>query len=639
VKSLIRFILSADSSQLEDAARRGGAALENTGKSAKESAAAIGKWGGAAAAAAIGGLTILVAKSMETIDAQAKFAQSLHTTSASMATLERAGQLAGIGMDKIRAGAKKLDVVMGQAAAGAQAQSGIFKRLGVDMADVASQPLDKRILTINAAIAQNIPLMERAAISAQIFGEEAGSSFARLDADTMRTAAEQAELFGLALSDVDAAKVEQANDSFSTISMAFKGIITQLTVQMAPVLKAIGDLFLSTAAEGGGMGKQVEGAFGKIIKAAGFVMNAADGIKRVFTITVDVIIAAISALVANIASKIAGVLETVDSVASAVGINVMKGPAEAVRKFATESQGVVKEAMANIDATLNKELAGDAFLKLVDKAKAAGQAAAEAAVSGRAAATGAVAGTGSAATKDTSAADAKAKAEADAIAKRLESLKWSFATEQELIQKKHADELALLQEGLAAKQITTDQAYDLEIQSFLAKEAALSEIERSEQEKRTAFAKLAEDKKKSILSSAMNALTGLMNSGSRKLFEIGKAASISQAVVATWTGATEALKLGFPLGPPAAAAILAGGFANVASIRAQSFGGGGGGAAAASSNTGAINAANMPVGGGGAQAQQQQRTNVTFVGDTFGGAQLVTMLNQLKIDGYTFTGA
>lgn len=631
MKSIIRFILSGDASPLEEAGKRGEKALKDVRQEAKESGAAIGKWGAAAAAAAVTGAAVLVAKTMAAIDAQAKFAASVRTTASSMAVLERAGDLAGISFDKIQAGAKKLDVVMGQAAAGAQAQADIFKRLNLDVEALAKQPLDQRIQSVNQAISQNIPLVERASIAAQVFGEEAGAAFARLDPATMSEAARQAEIFGTAISDVDAAKIEQANDAMSTISMAFKGLATQFTVQVAPILKVIGDLFLKTAADSGGMAVKVEGAFDKIVKAAAFVISAADGIKRVFTITADVIIAVISKMVAAISGKIAGLLETMNSIASAVGIDVLKGPAESVRRFSNEAQGVVKEAMANIDATLNKEMAGETFLKMVDKAKAAATASAEAALEARKAVLGGEGG--SPAAKDTSAEDAKAKAEADALAKRLDSLKMSFATEQELIARKHEEELALIQEGLASQQLTRDQAYELEIQSLLAKETALSDIEQQQSEKRKAFAEAEAAAKKAILGNAMNALTSLMNSGSRKMFEVGKAASIAQAVVATWTGATEALKLGWPLGPLAAGAIVAGGMANIQNIRKQQFGGGGS-VSAGSMPTANVNAAATGTGGGGVN-QPTQRTNITLIGDVFGREAIVGLLNEALRDGYT----
>jgi hypothetical protein len=117
------------------------------------------------------------------------------------------------------------------------------------------------------------------------------------------------------------------------------------------------------------------------------------------------------------------------------------------------------------------------------------------------------------------------------------------------------------------------------------------------------------------------------------MFEIGKAASIAQAIVSTYTGMAKALELGFPLGPIAAGAIALTGFAQVANIRKQSFGGGGGSAASATSNTGAINAANTPVasgGGGGGASSPSQLVNISLVGDSFGREGVLNLIEKIN---------
>ena len=130
-------------------------------------------------------------------------------------------------------------------------------------------------------------------------------------------------------------------------------------------------------------------------------------------------------------------------------------------------------------------------------------------------------------------------------------------------------------------------------------------------------------------------LTSLMSTNSRKMFEIGKAAGISNAIISTYTGAAKALELGWPLGPIAATAITAAGFAKVQAISSQSFGGASAGAAS----------------GGGAgvsafqqQSQQQQAPQqnqvvaINLEGEVFGREQvrgLIGQINDALEDGYT----
>lgn len=81
----------------------------------------------------------------------------------------------------------------------------------------------------------------------------------------------------------------------------------------------------------------------------------------------------------------------------------------------------------------------------------------------------------------------------------------------------------------------------------------------------------------------LGSMQGLMNSGSKKMFEIGKAAAIANAIIDTYkaaTGAYAALAsipiVGPALGAAAAAAAVVAGLANVRAIKAQQFGGGSG---------------------------------------------------------------
>lgn len=72
----------------------------------------------------------------------------------------------------------------------------------------------------------------------------------------------------------------------------------------------------------------------------------------------------------------------------------------------------------------------------------------------------------------------------------------------------------------------------------------------------------------------MLAAAGTMND---KLAKAGRISGAAQALVATYVGAAEALKLGWPLGFAAAGAVMAKGLGLVAAIRSGGKGGGGGG--------------------------------------------------------------
>lgn len=214
--------------------------LEQFARRAKLAAAA-------AAAAAVAGAGAMVRSGLQTIDAQAKLAQSLETTVASVQTLERAGELAGVSMSGIEQATKDLSRRLSQAATGTGPVADALDRLGLSASQLIDLPLDERVGAINAAIAEFIPQAERAAVAGQLFGEEGSIAMSRIDAETLRQATIDVRAFGVAVSDFDADQVERTNDAISRLGLVWQGLTNRLTVAVAPALEAIADALAEIA--------------------------------------------------------------------------------------------------------------------------------------------------------------------------------------------------------------------------------------------------------------------------------------------------------------------------------------------------------------------------------------------------------
>jgi len=119
-----------------------------------------------AAAAAAG--VAMIRSGLQTVDAQAKLAQSLGTTVASIQTLERAGELAGVSMSGIEQATKDLTRRLSQAAA------------GTGPAADALAPRDRELLTLVATRPTGLP--ESALVDLQRrLGVQPGASVRWLD--------------------------------------------------------------------------------------------------------------------------------------------------------------------------------------------------------------------------------------------------------------------------------------------------------------------------------------------------------------------------------------------------------------------------------------------------------------------------
>lgn len=182
-----------------------------------------------------------VRSSLQSVDAQAKLAQSLGTSVESMQVLDRAAELAGVSVSGLEQLSKDLTRRLSQAAEGGGPAAKALDRLGLSATELMKMPLDQRIAQINEAIAKFVPEAERAAVAGQLFGEEGSIAAMRLDPATIARATEEIRKFGVAVTDVDAEKIERANDAMSALGLVTRGLGNRLAVALAPVLEAIAE--------------------------------------------------------------------------------------------------------------------------------------------------------------------------------------------------------------------------------------------------------------------------------------------------------------------------------------------------------------------------------------------------------------
>jgi len=215
-----------------------------------------------AAAAAAG--VVMIRTGLDTIDAQAKLAQSLDTTVASIQVLERAGGLAGVAMTGIEQATKDLTRRLSQAAAGTGPAVAALDRLGLSATDLMALPLDERIGQINQAIEDFVPTAERAAVAGQLFGEEGSIAMARIDSATLRQATQDLRDFGVVVSEQDADQIERTNDALSRLGLIWRGVSNQLAVAAAPALEAVANALASVARTTGPVGIAITMLFDNI---------------------------------------------------------------------------------------------------------------------------------------------------------------------------------------------------------------------------------------------------------------------------------------------------------------------------------------------------------------------------------------
>ena len=221
-----------------------------------------------AAAAVAAGAVAMIRSSLEIVDAQAKLAQSLDTTVASIQVLTRAGELAGVSFTGIEQATKDLTRRLSQAAAGTGPALKALERLKLSAAELLALPLDERVGKINQAILDFVPAAERAAVAGQLFGEEGSIAISRIDTATLRQATRDLRDFGVVVSEQDADQIERTNDAISRLGLVWRGLSNQITVGAAPALQAVADALAAVSKITGPLGPALKLLFDNIGRLA-----------------------------------------------------------------------------------------------------------------------------------------------------------------------------------------------------------------------------------------------------------------------------------------------------------------------------------------------------------------------------------
>jgi hypothetical protein len=189
-----------------------------------------------------------VGESLKTQQAAVRTAAALHVHVDTLEGLEAAGKRAGIGTDELSEALAKTNHAIGEAASKGGEGADALKKLGLSAKTLASESLDKGIGQIADALKNIKNPAEQAAAAGGIFGERLGPKLLPLlnqGSAGIAKITEEAKKAGVALDDVDAGKLAAAQASLDEVGEHFEGLKNQLTIALAPAIKAIADGIIS----------------------------------------------------------------------------------------------------------------------------------------------------------------------------------------------------------------------------------------------------------------------------------------------------------------------------------------------------------------------------------------------------------
>jgi hypothetical protein len=612
----------------------------------------------AAIAAVPAALVAMGRASMGAIDSQAKLAKQFGTTTISIQTMQRAADLSGVSMGALQSASERLNRTLGEVARTGEGQAfEALKRVGLSAQQLASVGSDERLAMIADAIkGMGMSATQTADFLAQLGIRQAEVSRMLMDGgDAIRSAREQVNLYGVAISEIDAKRIEEANDKWSELSYALTGIGNQVAVQLAPVMTDLAEKFQQIIRDAGGIERVAAKAFEGLYRAVKLVADNMDTLVRVAVVLIGLKLAAVVINIGLAFIKMASALRM--ATVATMALNVAKGGL--VKGLAVAAGGVAAIEVATGGALKIFDRLGistDALTRSLSdfKIEAGG---AEGALARLAAAQKNQMISGSAAILPVgsfiggkpppekpgdkpppgggAAKEDPLAAEREAIIARHTLIKEGFMTEHELLVQKYEQDLN-----------TIDGYYQIQMEKFrgnkemevaLAQEhnALMQKIEEQHQNKLAEIRNAGFNEALTASAKVFGSLQKIAQSGSKKNVKAAKVFGIAEALISTFVAANKAMAFAATAGPAAAfaayASVAAKGLAAVASIRSisDSGSGGGGGAGAAGASSGGGGAAAASGGEAAGRAPGGNSVYINLQGQSFGRDQVRDLVKQI----------
>ena len=626
--------ISGDSSGFTKAANQ---AQKDAGKTSASLKATVAKFAAfAAAGAAAFKIIKKTSDQFSILDNLGKTSDALGVAQKRLQALQHVAELTGAGSDQLATNLERMQRNIGRVAREGGPAEKALKEIGISAKDIVNLPADKQL----ERIAQSMGNVENSAVKASIAQDLFGRDGVRmlkmmeqLKEDGLDPVVAELEAMGVALSRADTAKIEAANDAIFKAGRASEAIFQQLAVKFAPIVESAANALVQLSKDANRVGETVDGVFSFAVKAVGVFADGLRGIQIIikgltagfqgFAIAVNKIFGAVSKAVdwlingsINSINKLIGGLNTIPGVGiDAIGEFV--NPATKMFESGADAWSAALEGTLKAMHDLaTAPLPSEEIESFVARVQQAAQEAADAVES----AAGDGAGGGF--------LGGLTEAEIAALDKRIEAIRQAGLTQSELLQERYELDLEALTEALENELLTREQFDQMALDTAQRHADALTEIDRQGVEARMRLEEMERRQKIQGMQTMFGNLAQLMNAGSRKLFEIGKASAISGAIVSAYEGISKTLaQYPYPLNIGMAAAHGVAAFAQVKAIKSQSFGKGVGGAVNFQGGQPSMNVN----GGGGVGPQGPSRNiSISLTGSSFGAGGIRELIGQIN---------
>lgn len=302
----LRVNLGLDSAQFQNGLRKSQTGMQRFAARVTVAAAA-------ASAAMVTALGVMAKSGLSFVDEQAKAARSIDGTIDGLRALQIAAGDAGVDSGSLLSSMQLLGRRLDEATTKGGASADALKRIGLSAKDLMGLDADDRLAAIaDKAKALGLNAQQTAGLLGE-FGirNKEMALLVMQGGDAIRNARDEVARLGLSLNEVDAAKVEAANDAWSRIALTTEALSTRLAVALAPAMQAIAAAFTAAMQEGGAFRVVLDGLGENIGRMTAYITAFAAFMAGRFVVSVGVAaVAAVAGLTVSLVALRTALIRT-----------------------------------------------------------------------------------------------------------------------------------------------------------------------------------------------------------------------------------------------------------------------------------------------------------------------------------------
>jgi hypothetical protein len=350
--------------------------LKSIAKASAPAAGALTKWGLATAAASLGASAALIKMRMTAVDNLAKTADKLGVTTEALAGLQHAAELSGVSTETMNMALQRMTRRVAEAAMGTGEAKGALEELNLNADALAKLPLDEQMNIVADAMQGVEKQSDRVRLAMKLFDSEGVALVNTLagGSEGLKQMAQEAKTLGISISRVDAAMIEEANDSVTRAKGVFNGFGNQIAVELSPLISELAANFYQTALdsnEAGNVGSRVAQAlirgFGHVANAVHRLKIGVNGIRFVFAKMGQFALTVVSKITASFDILIAGYNKLADVFDFE---KILISPSEEFQALADAFGRTAEDIKASITESLNAPLPSDLIQAFYDSVQA-----------------------------------------------------------------------------------------------------------------------------------------------------------------------------------------------------------------------------------------------------------------------------